>query len=872
MARVPRLCVRGCSFAFCVTGVRRLNWTPLLRDVCMNEQTNGQPALNLPDSLPPAEPTTPQECQEYIVYVRGRKCGQDLSVAFKGDTPEKAFESALDEYSGGEHEPIMYWTSKDDIVAIDIDYHCEEKPDPNSLFDAAIHRIKPRPSYAWITHGGGVRLIYFRSLIDQKFTALDQAILAMLRVVPFFHKATSIEIKKDTRHPKFPRADGSKAGAVLKLCESDPGRCVSRLLGTYQTVDEFQVDEWLEENGFTRGQRLSHTQCPIDPTSDDKRDCVIVGDAGIFCYRCDSMGIAYPGCSRAGFVPYAKLIESSPYAGRFNHLRQAVNSFCHWAHAKYIIKYHTGLPEREAEMLYSLLLRLRHVKSDDKVEIQEAVESRIDRCFFPKIPIVRADGYWAHPDDLSTPYTDKGVGKMISALPAVHYIDRDSGKIKSDRLKTGMFESNGDLSDYGYPFLEPIRGADIARLIPMSDGNEQSSKGIPALIPSDQPFRYQNQSARTESKFDYKEHIKKRFPGVNIDLLKLLIAAKGFCQRSASEPPRLLITGQSGGGKTATVLLAAVITRDSMGKLPIDTDPEKFIRNYATEAKRNGYVFSDEVAKSRLSPTDLCARLLHVSRETTYHQLYVGSTRVGRLAVHVMADTLVPRAMREEVQLARRIVHADLGAGVNQATIDWRVEGDIDQWLTTHYDAARNRTAADMLVSEVMDEVSFEGETFEGYAKRRGFNLLRDASDGVDGDAAFKELFMQAINTPDCVQGQWKGPGWKVFTVDDHQSPLAKAFRECTEDAEKGDHQMITGRQWGQVLRIPGLVCDVSPHRRKVGIRFRVGESRSANVRYNREVLPEGDPRRGTATPSILSFPSTSGVLPDASLAGRVGG
>jgi hypothetical protein len=402
----------------------------------------------------------------------------------------------------------------------------------------------------------------------------------------------------------------------------------------------------------------------------------------------------------------------------------------------------------------------------------------------------------------------------------------------------------------------------VARLIPLSDLNEQGLRRVPAVVPSDPPFAYYSRSARERHPLDYAGWVGKRFPGASIPLLKLLIAAKGFAQRSASEPPRVLITGQSGGGKTAHVLLAAVMTGDTVGKLPIDVDPERFIRSYATEARRNGYVFSDEVGKSALKATDLCARLLHVSRETTYHQLYVGSTRVGRLAVHVMADTLVPPAMRSEVQLARRIVHADLGAGANERTVDWRLEGDITEWLTVHHTRRTNRVvAAHMLVSEVMDEVGFHapyGATFEAYARRLGFAVLRDAADGVDADDEFRELFRQVLAAPDCGKGQWKGPGWKVFACGD-ESPLARAFRACVDGGADGDYQAVTGRQWGRLLDVPGLVCDVSPHRRQVGIRFRVGDPRAKDVRFNRAVLPAGHPLTEGPADGVLPFAPPGG-------------
>jgi hypothetical protein len=790
-------------------------------------------------SSPSSEVETKAARDRFTVLVRSMNSPSSKGSQFVGDSPREAFKAALTA-KGPFVEPVMSWNSHDDIAAIDIDYHREGKPTAAELA-SRIGRVEPSPAYSWITHGGGVRLIYVR---HRGYTALEQALLAMIDVSPMFRDATGIEIKHDTRHPCYPRANGRRAGEVQDhVVQDDPSVFIGRLLHTADdVVDEEAVRVWLEENGYAEGERLPHCNCPIEPTDDPKNDCVILLEGGIYCHSCDAKGHTHPKCSRPGFVPWAKLVDAHRSEPRVNHLKAAVRNKTHWAHAKFVVQYHTGLVGKHAELLYKVLLRRWHVDGFGRplsTAAAKATEDLIGRCFFPAIPLVRGEGAWVHPRDLATPYSERGLAQMVTALPAVQYVDRETGEVKVDKLRAGIFQSNGDLTAYGYAPLDPVRGADVGRLVPASD-NEQHRRTVPALLPADPPFRFYDRTAR--AKFDFREHIARRFPGVNIELLKLLIAGKGYAQRSASEPPRVLITGQSGGGKSAHVLLAAVLVGDTVGKVAIDQDPDRFLRGYATEARRNGFVFSDEVAKSKLTATDLCARLLLVSREATFHQLYVGSTKVGRLAVHVMADTLVPKPMRDEVQLARRIIHVDLGAGVNAKSSDWRVLGDINDWLTADVEAATNREASHMLVSEVMDEVRLDAGglsiTFEDYAERLGFHLLRDAVDGADGDEPFRELFKQVLAAPECTKGKWKGPGWKVFSLSDN-TPLARAFKACQEGGD-GDFQAITGRQWGGVMNIPGLVCDVSPHRQQVGLRFRVGDPRSADVRYNAAVMAAG--------------------------------
>jgi len=91
------------------------------------------------------------------------------------------------------------------------------------------------------------------------------------------------------------------------------------------------------------------------------------------------------------------------------------------------------------------------------------------------------------------------------------------------------------------------------------------------------------------------------YPGVDVRLLKLLIGAKGYSQRGAGEPPRILLTGQSSAGKTAHALLAAEIACDRVATLKIGKDEQRFMTAFCQESERNGYVFLDEIAKAAVT-------------------------------------------------------------------------------------------------------------------------------------------------------------------------------------------------------------------------------------------------------------------------------
>jgi hypothetical protein len=344
--------------------------------------------------------------KQYVVRVRGREVPRDMEVKFYGDTPQKAFQAALDANTD-QAEPILSWGSDEDIAAVDIDFHGDYKPDPDEFYHRVSVSVTPGPALYWVTHGGGYRLMYFRDG-PHDFTAAEKAALAMIDIrAHLTRNATGVEFKRDTRHPKFPRADGAKAGPIRPSGphEADAGRVAARFLRLADAVDEGAVAEWRDEQGYDEGRRISHEHCPIDPTPGDaKNDCVVHLDGGVYCHRCDGKGIAFPGVGRPGFVPWQKLMDEAGGEARHSHIRAAVKNFAHWGHAGYIIRAHTGLDEKYARLLYRALLRTYHGDRGITPQAQQGYDRLADKCFFPPVPLVRADGYWALPKDLTTSY------------------------------------------------------------------------------------------------------------------------------------------------------------------------------------------------------------------------------------------------------------------------------------------------------------------------------------------------------------------------------------------------------------------------------------------------------------------------------------
>src|SRR5205814_1958593 len=104
-----------------------------------------------------------------------------------------------------------------------------------------------------------------------------------------------------------------------------------------------------------------------------------------------------------------------------NHLRNAVRGYCHLPHAQHIIKAETALTGKRAETIYRALLKFVHLLKANSDAEKAAIRNQIGKCFFPPIPIVRADGYWALANDCATPAAEKGLDKLIVAMPATGY-------------------------------------------------------------------------------------------------------------------------------------------------------------------------------------------------------------------------------------------------------------------------------------------------------------------------------------------------------------------------------------------------------------------------------------------------------------------
>jgi hypothetical protein len=757
------------------------------------------------------------ELSMFQIIVRGIKQRSADGRVVEDTDPFKAFDTALTIADYTEREPLIEWQDKAALAVLDVDYHGTKPPEhPRFVVD----RIFPRPARWWVSHGGGLKLVYAATggLNAEECACIARHILRSLGT-----GESGIEIQTTTRHPKYPRID-QRCGPVNQYIVADLNKARGVLLGDIDQdaeLDPEVIDEWLAENGWERGQRYAHDLCPIEPTGTGEREPVVVLEAGICCHVCAQKGNTYAGMSKPGFAPWRLLIGSEPARVR-NDLRAAIRHVCHWEHAKHII---------DDEGAYRALLRLWHVvgATDD---VKVAVEARLRKAFFPALPIVRGRGVWLDSKTFA-PASRDGLEKLLEALPAVRYID-EKGKEKVCRALVGRFQGSYDLTEYGYASITPLRGVDIGRRDrdPMC-----TDRTVYAVAQSEPPFRYRDAAKR--AKIDPEKTLRGCFPGVDLNLLRLLIAAKGRIQSGAYQnAPQLFITGQSGAGKSVHVLLAAQLCCDAAEIINVEqTSVERLLQQYGSASERSGFVLFNEADKSKLSDKDMRNLVLHFEKGKGYHAMYAGRRTIDTPAVVAYTGQMMPELLRRDAQTARRIIHVNLGAGILSDPVDWHLtcgSGSVTEWRRQLF---LNHDAADAFVSEVMDRFFGKQMRWESVVAELGFSML--AGEASDDREQYRHLFDLACAGTGEDHSRWKRDlGWVVFNVESRTLPLAVLYRDLTTSETGGeDKASLIAANWGDIVGVPGVECEAKAHGTWRAIRFRHGKQRAGIAQYNGDLL-----------------------------------
>lgn len=792
----------------------------------------------------------------FFVSLRGMNEPVAAARTLSGTEPIVAIANAIAIEDYPAPEPVIEWEGKDQLAVVDVDFHhapLDGRPSPQRLESLAL-RIRPRAALHWCSHGRGLHLVY---QAQGGLTAAELAACAAVSILAA-EPLASVEILSRTRHPLYPRPDHPAAGAVHRNDQTEEIGELGRWLG--REVNEAAIEQWLAERGLERNRRYDHSRCPINPAAASHGEPVLVGETGITCFKCEADGVAH-GRNAPGRFPWTALVSGGVPTRVFD----AAWHFTHWEHAKHIFAEELALTGELAKACYTAMMKVLNGPHDPRVG--EAM--RRGRG------LVRMDGFWATPD-MSRSHTRDGLSDRLAVLPAVLYVvtdDKGNQKLVVNRERLGIFRGVDDLSMYGYPPIQPIRGMRIASHF----GTLQDREAVRAVVlphrlkgPGKKQFRptYRPPLERMPQ-CEAEQIIAESFPGINFNYIRLLIAGRGCAEAGVGQEPKVAVSGPSGSGKNMTISVAAAFIGDGCCEAVWNPSVEEFHRSLFTAMLQAGLVSSSEIVKlARKRGVDARSALnglLNFGPGTMVRLLYTGPVRMGYPSLVVVTDTAFPPEVVQDEQIGRRFTHVQL-----HRKVDWQrsVRSGIANWRTFSRDHAE---AANSIVSDVIDRF-FAGPTplcFEDIGRQLGFPLLLENDVGLDRFAELRALFAACCD-PRAVQAptsSWSGRGWKHIRREANDA-LSAAWRAvCDEFVENfTTSRRVEGADWGLVLGVSATVeVDVSPRgKSSLAIRFRVGDARSQEMRVNEEICPLPGPppagvpsSTGTPSPSFTPVPTT---------------
>ncbi len=745
---------------------------------------------------------------EAPVKVRGINETDEQAKHF--DVFEKAL--AYTNHPGG--EPLITWDATDTLCAVDADFHAfpyDQRPQASHLV-GRFAAVNPVPSFAWVTHGRGLRLIYKSQGI---YHADELAAVGACRLLQLEPLAT-VELKHSTRHPAYPNAEGRTCSAVERRQPTTECRAVNGWYEGRAEADDDDVKEWLEDHDYEIGGRYTHDKCPVDPATPSHGTPVSVYDNGVFCYGCAGHGVRR-GSRSPGWFPYSVFLGNP----NVSVVARCVENLVHWEHARFILAAHHRLPESVLRGAYSAMLKGKH---GNDLRIPGVFQAGRDVVRFPRV--------WGTLEGES--FKDSRSDAIIAKLPATQFVD--NGAIKPDGERIARLLQPTSLERYGYPHLRPVWGLPI-----YSQHNDPKYPYEIVMHKAAGPAPVYRRKDQRISEADAWARLQEAFPGINRNAIKLLIAAKGCSEADGTFPPFVFITGPTATAKSTSVVVAAAICGDRVHGIPSISDDQR-IRAAISEAKNGGTfaVFNEAVKegkKAKLGKAEMMEFVLGLTPDSVSHKMYVGPVEMGNLPVLVFTDTGLPQEVKEHGQLARRFVHVHLWTPVDWHT-SMRLTGlGKAEWLRL---GGRSYVeAADTILSCVIDEFFSSPATFEEIAKKLGFGLLSDSDDAKMQKQELIEFYELVRSTP-------VRDGWHTIEMNDG-NPLAHAWRELADKPDFRMSQRCSEVDW------KGLLGATSP------VRFHVN-CKGSKVR----IKFEGGEQVATAEPQqrLVTTPDLS-ILPD---------
>lgn len=726
---------------------------------------------------------------------------------------------------------VAEWKGQTKISCLDVDYHDSNAPDRRWLEAVVLTRLLPRP-YAWhFSRSGGLHLFYVA--IDD-LGADELAAVAALRFRAFDATA-GLELKDVVRGP------GDET--VTTLDEPDSGG--SALTDWFASeLDDESRDEWLRERGMTLEGRYDHSRCPICPTPDEpgaKRDPVVVGDHGIYCFVCEGKGRSM-GCRRPGFAPWP-VILGAPSSGD---LGRMVRNLAHWGHARWVLRAKYGMPDGLDKLAYSAALKAYHAGKPTAALVPEVFNQHTDEY-------AHSASMWC---DVEQSHTYKDPRSAVECMPAAMCVD-ENGRPAVVKVKVDNLLANKDHGNHGYPDIETVHGFKVAAVYQPS-GKIQVSIINPALKEAGPRFqpKYIKRSDRMPEAEAWAV-LETVLPKIDRKLIETAICAFATSQETRNGMnPMVFVSGPSASGKTSQVKVAAGIVGSKAMEAVFDPTNQRF-RESLKEGKNLGCgVLVNEILKDAgrghrgLSAKEALDPLLNITPDSLSHVLYQGQGRFGRVPAIFLTEPQCPLSLHEETQIARRVRHHP-------------VVGRKDEWKATLAQAkcsdlhlirtvgSKVNAACDAIMSYVCDRRFGTPQTWDQQADAVGVPTIEEDPGFKDSTPQLIEFFQLVCGAP-----EMEGRTAKIYGKGFKKISRGEGLTEKDEDlcviyshfADGNGANWIRARKleekdWAGILKTGQPVSlDLNTDGANVYARFRVGSTKNP-VAFNGDIDSAYSPR-----------------------------
>lgn len=695
---------------------------------------------------------------------------------------------------------VIEWDNTTWIVNLDIDFP-RDAPTATQLM-RFIETLNPSPEKYWQSRSGvGAHLIYHA---ENVFDADELAAIAAYNIQRRFPNCRCEFLSRTRAVPA--------TSELFTQTQSANPDVLRTLLSTFSDVD---IQAFLDSRGWVTGQRLPHSECPVNPSDKAKSNTppVVIHADCVYCYVCNANGIR-SGSSIAGRFPFAAL------SGRRvnTQISRCIEHFVHYGHARHVIRSKVD-GENLARKVYSALLKLRY--GDD---------ARISAVFTAGEPygLIRYQGYWT--DNQGSLVEMTRTSPILKSLPHTQKV-LGNGSVESVPIKIEWLAQAVDLSPVGYFPLVPIYGIQISQFQELPEDKLYSVQITPALLP-EQHERVRPKYVPVPERIDMDTAwatLEAVFPGLCRELITCLIAARGCAEHRAGLPPMLFITGPTGTGKTTHIDIASAIVGDTNAKVYLNDERDRFMNQIVQSKRQSGFVNIDEVFKfgsqAKMKPIEAMESILSFTETSKVYIIHVGGVTFGHLPAFVFTDTDIPIEVRQHEQIARRVFEYKL-----YSTVEWErtlSESGINETKYLRTNGGEEMVSAcDAILSEVIDSFFLTPATdFATVCEALGIKRLRDSVEMGERNDMILELFNAVCAAKDMTEPTDKHrfpKGSKVAVMHDTDK-IYRAFMECQTTQERGslECRMIKGADLMQVLKLKcPATLEIRKHGNKIGLRF----------------------------------------------------